>query len=490
MLDRIFLQKKSLLIFIVVLQTSVLSFLSPDPLLGVVALFCVVYIIWSRLGALVADKLNPLREIKEDVVYDNKVITNGLTFLVIPLPFLFWVYWPIALAIAIAITLATAPLAFRQLRGIIFNQNVKKEVERRYLRIAPRIVLFISGPPQVAYQVDQWTPVLEIMPFKVVVVLRNIGIFHRMKPTKLPIFYGGNIKVLEWLFSNGPQIVLYPNNRNLNSSVMHFQYLKHIHINHGESDKFSNQSKMLMAYDHLFVGGNLTIKRLEDSGFSMRKGQVIPVGRPQTEILLNNEDKIGKPIRKILYAPTWEGDFEATNYCSVSPFGAEMLEMLGKQSDLQIKLKPHPMTGSASPVARNAMQQMLEISKLVPNIELIDQNEDIYDVMNWSDMMICDVSAVLADYLVTEKPIALCVHFARKRSRASLAMEYPLSEAAYLLKTPGDIVDVLTAVMNGDPRKKDREHIRREAVGEPGAVERFERKLLDILDVEVRNSKD
>ena len=52
------------------------------------------------------------------------------------------------------------------------------------------------------------------------------------------------------------------------------------------------------------------------------------------------------------------------------------------------------------------------------------------------------------------------------------------------------INDVLTAVMNGDPRKKDREHIRREAVGEPGAVERFERKLLDILDVEVLNSKD
>jgi CDP-glycerol glycerophosphotransferase (TagB/SpsB family) len=204
----------------------------------------------------------------------------------------------------------------------------------------------------------------------------------------------------------------------------------------------------------------------------------------------NNEDKTGKPIRKILYAPTWEGDFEATNYCSVSTFGVEMLEMLGNQSDLQIKLKPHPMTGSTSPVARNAMQQMLKISKLVPNIELIDQNEDIYDVMNWSDMMICDVSAVLADYLVTGKPVALCVHFARGRSRASLAMEYPLSEAAYLLKTPGDIVDVLTAVMNGDPRKKDREHIRREAVGEPGAVERFERKLLDILDVEVRNSKD
>jgi Icc-related predicted phosphoesterase len=488
--DKILCARKSLLIFIVVLQTSILSFLSPDPLLGFVALFSVVYIIWSRLGALLANKLTPLREMKKDVVYNNRILSDGLAFLVAPLPFLFWIYWPIAAAFTIAISLASVPLAFKQLRAIIFNQHISREAERRYLEIAPRIVLYISGPANVAYQVNQWLPILETLPAKTIICIRSIKIFEEIKPTKLPVFYVLGAKQHEWLFSNGPQIVLYPNNRALNSGVLRFPHLKHIHINHGESDKFSNQSKMLLAYDYLFVGGNLTKKRLVEAGLSLRKGQLIPVGRPQAEILLTNEDQTGKPVRNILYAPTWEGGIEATDYTSVCPFGVEMLELLAKHNDLQIKLKPHPMTGSQSTHARTAMQQMLKVTKLVPNIELIDQSENIFDAMNWSDMMICDVSAVLADYLVTGKPIALCAHFARGRPPAKLAAEFPLSEATYLIETPGDIVDVLTTVTNGDPRNKDRKRIRQEAIGEPGAVERFERKLLDILDVEVPNSKD
>ena len=32
----------------------------------------------------------------------------------------------------------------------------------------------------------------------------------------------------------------------------------------------------------------------------------------------------------------------------------------------------------------------------------------LHDAMNWSDVLVGDVSAVLSDYLVTGKPIVLC----------------------------------------------------------------------------------
>ena len=485
---KILFAKKSLLIFIVVLQTSLLSFITPDVLPGVIAIFCVVFIIWSHLGSRFANRYNSIREMRKDMIFNNRLVSGGLAFLVTPLPFLFWLSWPIGTAFAIAISLAAAPMIIRQLLAILFNRRIRNESEQRYLEIAPPVVLYISGLSKVAYQVNQWLPVLEALPIKIVVIVRNIGIFSEMKPTKLPVFYARDGKSTEWLLNNSPRIVLYPNNRMMNVNPLRHSHLTHIFINHGESDKSVNQSKMLMAYDYLFVGGSLAGKRLANAGLPVREGQIVPIGRPQAEILLTG-DHSKKPIRNVLYAPTWEGGVEATDYSSVGSFSIEMLELLATRIDLKVKLKPHPMTGSVSSIARNAMHQMRKISSRVPNIELVDQTETIHDAMNWSDIMITDVSAVLTDYLVTGKPVALCGHFARGRSPAEIAEEFPISEATYLIETAGDIVDVLTAVKNGDPRSKDRERIRREAIGEPGAFERFKRKLLDVLAIDANREK-
>jgi CDP-glycerol glycerophosphotransferase (TagB/SpsB family) len=486
--NKILVAKKSLLIFIVVLQTSFLSFITPDLLPGVIAIFCVVFIIWSNLGSRFANIYNPIREMRKDMIFNNILVSGGLAFLVTPLPFLFWLSWPIGTAFAIAISLAAAPMAIRQLLAILFNRRIRNESEQSYLEIAPPVVLYISGLSKVAYQVNQWLPVLEALPIKIVVIVRNIKIFSEMNPTKLPVFYARDGKSTEWLLNNSPRIVLYPNNRMMNVNPLRFSHLIHIFINHGESDKSVNQSKMLMAYDYLFVGGILAGKRLAKAGLPVREGQLVTVGRPQAEILLT-EDHSKKPIRNVLYAPTWEGGVEATDYSSVGSFSIEMLELLATRIDLKVKVKPHPMTGSVSSIARNAMQQMRKISSREPNIELVDQTEAIHDAMNWSDMMITDVSAVLTDYLVTGKPVALCGNFSRGRSPAELTEEFPLLEATYLIKIPDDIVDLLTTLSDRDPRRKDRERIRREAIGEPGAVERFEHKLLDILATDANRKK-
>lgn len=472
----------SLLILIVVFETSFLTLVSrvPDVPLDLATLFCVVFIIWSRQGSRLANKLAPLRRMTSGAIYNDRLVQDGLAFLVVLLPFLVWLWWPLGAAFALAIALASAPLALRQLRVILFHRRIRRDTERRYLDMAPPVVLYISGPSEVAYQVNQWLPVLEALPFKVVVIVRNIGIFTSMKRTKLPVFYARGGKETEWLLNNGPKVALYPNNREKNVNALRYPHIVHIFINHGESDKSVNQSKMLMAYDHLFVGGSLAGKRLVQAGLPVREGQVVPVGRPQAEILLT-EGETGKPVRNVLYAPTWEGGVEATDYSSVGPFSVELLELLAARGDLRVKLKPHPLTGSRSPRARAAMRQMRAIAARAPNVELIDRGEGIHDVMNWSDMMITDISAVLADYLVTNKPVVLCGHFARGRSPAEFAEEFPLSEAAYVISAPGDITDVLAAVANGDPRGAGRERIRREAIGEPGAVARFENRLEEIM---------
>src|SRR5699024_7020044 len=131
--------------------------------------------------------------------------------------------------------------------------------------------------------------------------------------------------------------------------------LNHFFINHGESDKAVNQSKLLMAYDRILVGGPLAERRLRSAGLPVRPGQVIHVGRPQAEMLLRERRATTGAIRTILYAPTWEGFKESVDYSSIGRFSHQMLQPLWRQSDYKILFKPHPYVGLRDKQRRRAL---------------------------------------------------------------------------------------------------------------------------------------
>jgi len=268
------------------------------------------------------------------------------------------------------------------------------------------------------------------------------------------------------------QTVLYPANPMQNLHALRHFKLNHYFINHGESDKAVNQNKLLLAYDKLLVGGPLAHRRLLEAGLKLREGQVEYVGRPQAEMALDqSESGSVDKITTILYAPTWEGFVEDANYSSVSAFGLGVVQSL-VSAGYKVIFKPHPYTGSRSSLARRYFEEIKGFCAK-KDVEVVDSLVSIHSCMNRSDLLITDISSVLNEYLVTRKPVVLCV--TERLSGADLCSEFPSSRAAYALENSGNIVALMESIVNGDPLAEKREEVRKDSLGDfpEGALNRF-----------------
>jgi hypothetical protein len=357
--------------------------------------------------------------------------------------------------------------------------KTQAESEDSYLALKPEILLYVSGPRGVYYQINQWIPVLELLSFRIAILIRNLDVLKGMGATKIPVYYIGNGRKLEWALSNGPKVVLYPNNRPGNCETLRYPDLFHVFINHGESDKHVNQSQMLMAYDKLFVGGPLAEQRLKHAGLPIRPDQIVYVGRPQAEMALAYRERQGE-IRNILYAPTWEGGVDATAHSSVGPLGLQVLKELASDGRYQVRIKPHPLTGTSKKSAQKALRKLEEISARAGFL-FLDAGVDLHEQMNWSDVMICDVSAVLNEYLITGKPIILCNVKGEHISMDEIRSQYPTSRAAYTIKQGESILHVLESINQEDALKEKRAELRYESLGGGGSIERFIAALEDLV---------
>jgi len=384
--------------------------------------------------------------------------------------------WITLAATVIPLGLYLAPFALDAIFDILFFRRLRREAKEAFTALSPQLILYLSGPEDTFYQVNQWIPVLERLELKCAIVLRNAPVFRQMSATEIPVFFIRTSRDLEWAYSQGPRIVLYPNNREKNVNSLRHSGLTHIFINHGESDKSVNQSKMLMAYDHLFVGGRLAEERLSEAELPLRPQQVVHVGRPQAELALEYRHQTNK-IKRILYAPTWEGGISATSYSSVNSVGLSLLQQLADSKQYEIRIKPHPLTGTSQPSAAAALAKM----RNMPAVDFYDASSSIHDLMNWSDIIICDVSAVLNEYLVTGKPIVLCNILGKDLCLEELSRAYPSSKAAYVLQPAGSIIDILEEIESGDPLLDERRETRLHSMGEGGALQRFESALLKCL---------
>lgn len=354
---------------------------------------------------------------------------------------------------------------------ILHRKRELEQLKADHLQSPPEVVVFIAGNKQAAYQINQWVPVLERLPFRVAILSRNLGITEGIVPTRIPIVFARTHSEIEWFLSHGPRTVLYPANPVDNARPLRQFQLNHFFINHGESDKLVNQSKLLMAYDKLLVGGPLAERRLREAGLPLRPGQVVHVGRPQTEIFLKPVDRVSG-VKKILYAPTWEGFGENVNYSSVTELGLELCRRLLAANRYELRFKPHPFTGMRSARTRDALRALTRMLTEA-NVPILSANDSLYDAMNWSDVLITDVSSVLNDYLATNKPIILCN--VQRLSEDDLRREYPSSRAAYVLAAGADPLPLLELIGSEDPKRADREQVRRESLGdfEETALERF-----------------
>ena len=391
------------------------------------------------------------------------------------LPFLFLFNFYAVLLSVLIVWFLVIPYFSRTLMKFARRAQIREESLDQIRTSAPQVIIYVSGISGVAYQINQWLRVLEQLTVKPLILVRQRRVAEEMDFTNLPIFFARRMIDVETLYQTAEstvRVVLYPANTANNVQSLRHSQLLHFFINHGESDKSVNQSKLLMAYDKLLLAGPLAEKRLRKSLLPLREGQIEHVGRPPTELMLDQNND-NNTIKTLLYAPTWEGFVQDADYCSVNSFGLEMLNKLIACGEYRVLIKLHPFTGHRSTEAKNFLLAMKNLAKKTDVIQWFGNDYSIHELMNKSDLMICDISSVLNDYLVTRKPIILMN--TASMSTAELEEKFPSTVACHVLDPETSVLDILNELKLKDIKKNMRNFVREQSLGchPEGSLTRF-----------------
>lgn len=343
----------------------------------------------------------------------------------------------------------------------------------------PTVCAYVTGAAKSAYQINMWLETLEKLAPKTIILTTDRNIYKAMQKTKLPVVFASNTDDVFNVFDTGIKCVLYPANGQKNSLAFRYSQATHCFINHGESDKGVNANKLLMSYDRLFLAGNMALDRMVTAGLPVRDGQVTFVGRPQQEMNLEKRSRQG--LKKVLYAPTWEGFVEPEDYTSIDTIGLEAIKTLHQTGKYEIVFRPHPFTGRRRKAALAALQETREFCK--DNGIRISENTDetIYQAMNACDVMLSDISSVMVDFLYTEKPMILCRGLEPDAARLK---QMPSAQAAYHLAQGADAADLLAAIDQDDTLSAVRQTITQDYIvaSGVGSFDRFSQAVQDSVD--------
>ena len=387
------------------------------------------------------------------------------------LPLLLFFGHLFAFAALVLVSAALAPSAWQLLNRLACRKQWMAKDLAKMEAYAPEVVFYVAGPSKAAYHINQWLPVAERLGIQACICIRKRSIFNRMDRTSLPVVYCRTPKDVEALYTLGVKTVLYPANPMQNlQSLRHFK-LNHFFINHGESDKVVNQSKLLMAYDRLLVGGELAEQRLRLAGLPLREGQVVHVGRPQAELFLEQVDA-ARPIKTLLYAPTWEGFVDEADYSSIGEAGLALMQCLAKSGRYQVIVKPHPYVGLRLAERKQFLGEIERIAEQA-GFEVMDAAAPVHEPMNRCDLMIADVGSVVSEFLFTNKPQLVF----NKQGLPEKAFEalFPSTQAAYKFSSGEDALALLNTIEQEDTKAEIRQEVRRLTLGDPASssLERF-----------------
>lgn len=294
-------------------------------------------------------------------------------------------------------------LAVGRARALAAEPGLARRIgqEHRELHKADA-VLFFSEPPSQLYQLQAWLAPFERLAeagHRVgLVVMNALSAVRLLELSDLPIFYSRSMEQVEQrLRAAGTGAICYVNNAQGNFTMLRFNGPRHIHLNHGESEKSSMVSNQLKAYDQVAVAGDAAIERIKNSIPRFDLDKLVPIGRPQLDAVHSTASS--GPLR-VLYAPTWEGDSTAMGYSSLSTHGEQILSQLAADGRIELRFRPHPKTGGTS----------AKMAKLISALRRshaahLDPIADPGQSLAASDVVICDISAMAYDALALDVPL-------------------------------------------------------------------------------------
>lgn len=373
--------------------------------------------------------------------------------------------WNVAL-----VTLSLLPF-FLVKQIVVWLENVRANYVAEVLSAVnaykPKFILHFDAPPASAYQVKMWLPYLERVGENFIIMMRQkTPDFNEVKKaTKRPMLLIPGLTLLDTTMETlqGIKAVLYVNNGQKNSQLVRFGQLTHIQLLHGESDKSASFSKVTRMFDRIFVAGQAGIERYALNGVVIAPEQFDIVGRPQLEGVKTANVSIKEIERPtVLYAPTWEGMYTDSNYSSL-PVGAEIVEQLIRKN-VRVIFRPHPYSYK-SELETSHIRKVHDVlqranSNILVNLEphvfgeLAETKLSLFECFNESDMLISDVSSVTADYLMSQKPMAIYNYLGNEDE---FLTNFPIAKFAYVIdKDVSNLSVTLEDILTEDSKKQTR----------------------------------
>lgn len=336
----------------------------------------------------------------------------------------------------------------------------------------PQFVVYFGSGVGITYQLGMWLPYFDRIGCKYIIVTRSLKMMRAAGlMTEHPVINRPTLRSLEEVITPSVGAAFYVNNAGKNTHFIERREMKHVWLNHGDSEKPACFNPVHAIYDVIFAAGQAGIDRYERHGVRIPREKFQIVGRPQVEqIHVAEPQREGSDEgRTVLYAPTWKGAYQDSELYSL-PSGTEIVQRLIDRGCTVI-FRAHPLNYRYG----NAKAYIAEIQALLAADSAASGRQHIWgeaaesemtteDCFNASDAMISDVSAVVSDYLQSGKPLSVV---SVARTTEELLNEVPAAKAAYVLAEDlSNLSEVLDGLLRDDLKAAERDQMRKYYLGD------------------------
>ncbi|WP_335982126.1 MULTISPECIES: hypothetical protein [Streptomycetaceae] len=268
----------------------------------------------------------------------------------------------LTLGLGVLYTLALAPYLTR--RRLPAKTDEALAFMDTWLRsYRPTTVLYFSGSPDSAYQVNMWLDTMADLPGeRPLVILRERAILLQLADTAVPVLcVPGAVHLMNMDLST-VRVALYPANVGKNIHLLRVPSMKHVFVGHGDSDKVASINPFSKAYDEVWTAGKAGRDRYALADVGVRDEDVVEVGRPQLAGITAWDGSAAAGIPTVLYAPTWEGWTDEPGNTSLILAGANIMRgLVSSATPVRVLYKPHPFTGTVNPKAKRAHEKVVAV---------------------------------------------------------------------------------------------------------------------------------
>jgi len=398
----------------------------------------------------------------------------------LPLPV--WLGWVFALAAL----LLTGSALVDSVLWVLQRRRAERRLTQTLTAYAPRFALHWDAQPGTGYQIGRWIPYLDRLGVPYVVFVRNPNSFAEAeRMTDQPVLVRRGSREMDPVMVSTLRCVFYVNNALRNVHVVRYAGVRHVQLNHGDSDKATSFNPVFRMFDRNFVAGQAAVDRFSAHGISTAPDFFEIVGRPQVEDVVVGTP--GTPVRRVLYAPTWAGMHADSAYSSL-PIGPAIVRGLVARG-CTVVYRPHPYTRK-NPELVAASEQIIALlteDRARTGTEHVygaqaEQVWSIVDCFNAVDALVSDVSSVVPDFLYSEKPFAVA---AMGGSVEEFFTEMPVARGGYVIAGDASNLDTaLDDLLGTDPQGLERRRLKSYYLGDFPA-ERYADAFLEAARVEI-----